>query len=503
VKKRVAVIGGGIGGLSAAGELARSGHAVTLFEGSDTVGGKAQVVTYQPPRSGLSEPVEDGPTAARTALSSGPIVLDTGPTLLTMPGTVRETFARLGATPPKFHRLELQSQYRYADGRDFFAWEDAARARASAEQLQAGEGAALDAFYAEAAAIYRAAGEPYLEAPYQGMPGFMGRVMKRGLGTMVTGLKLSTLDQLARKHFKSEPLRQFVGRFATYTGGSPYESSAAFAMIPHLERAYGVHHVEGGMGALVAALGEAVVKLGVDVQLRARAQWSPRGTGFVAGPQGGEREFDAVVVNQDPLQVLGRESEPLAMSGYVFFVDVPKRLTLPHHTIVFSRDYPNEFRELFSGQVPSDPTIYVCHPAGLDGTMAPAGRSGLFVMVNVPAFTDRAAAEQEWSARGKALQALCLATLREHFPELRGIDLHVFAERTPLDLAARGAPGGSIYGFLPHGKFGPFRRPHLKGREPGLFFAGGGTHPGGGVPLVMLSGRFAAGLALEHLGGAA
>jgi len=196
---------------------------------------------------------------------------------------------------------------------------------------------------------------------------------------------------------------------------------------------------------------------------------------------------------------LGREREPLAMSGYVFFVDVPRRVSLPHHLIVFSKDYAAEFAELFSARVPTDPTIYVCHPAATDATMAPAGRSGLFVMVNVPAFTDEARAREEWPAQARRLQARCLEVLRAQFPELR--DLNVFAERTPLDLAARGAPGGSIYGFLPHGKFGPFRRPHLKGRERGVFFAGGGTHPGGGVPLVMLSGRFAAGLAHAHLGG--
>lgn len=479
--KTVAVIGGGIGGLSAAGELAKAGHAVTLFEGSDTLGGKAQVVEH------------DG------------VKLDTGPTLLTMPDTVRETFVRLGAEHllPRFLRLELQSQYRYADGRDFFAWEDAVKARASADLLQEGEGAALDAFYAEAATIYRAAGEPYLEAPYLHMPGFMARVVKRGLGTMVTGLKLATLDQLARKHFKTEHLRMFAGRFATYTGGSPYESSAAFAMIPHLERAWGVHHVEGGMGALVAALGQAVRALGVDVKTGTRATWKEQPRGFLAGPEGDERPFDAVVVNQDPLAVVGRTQEPLAMSGYVFFIDVPKRVSLPHHLIVFSKDYEHEFKELFSGQVPSDPTIYVCHPAATDATMAPAGRSGLFVMVNVPAFTDRAQAEETWSTAARArLQRLCVDALQRNFPELRDVALNVFGDRTPLHLAQRGAPGGSIYGFLPHGRFGPFRRPHLKGRQPGLFFAGGGTHPGGGVPLVMLSGRFAAGLAHQHLGGA-
>jgi phytoene dehydrogenase-like protein len=77
--------------------------------------------------------------------------------------------------------------------------------------------------------------------------------------------------------------------------------------------------------------------------------------------------------------------------------------------------------------------------------------------------------------------------------------MRVVAQRSPVDLAALGAPGGSIYGFLPHGRFGPFRRPRIRGGTPGLFFAGGGTHPGGGVPLVMLSGQFAARMASAHL----
>lgn len=478
--KRLAIIGGGIGGLCAAGELARAGHRVTLFEGSDTLGGKAQVVTHE----GL--------------------VLDTGPTLLTMPDTVREGFRRLGAEDllPPLHRLPLQAEYRFADGRGFTCFEEGERTAASVAPLDAHDAQALPGFYAEAAAIWRAAGEPYLEGPYEGLPDFMARVLKRGPGTVLTGLSLATLDALARRHFRTRALQQFVGRFATYAGGSPYAASAAFAMIPHLERAFGVHHVQGGMGALVSALGAAVRRLGVEVHLGTRAGWQRRGAGYLAGPRGGEAEFDAVVVNQDPLAVAGRAGEPLALSGYVFFVDVPRRVALPHHLVLFTHDSAREFSELFSGQVPADPTVYVCHPAATDASMAPEGRSGLYVMVNVPAFADEARARAEWPAHAQRLQALALERLRAHAPELREAPLRVFGERTPLDLAQRGAPGGSIYGFLPHGRFGPFRRPALTGDAPGLFFAGGGTHPGGGVPLVMLSGRFAAGLAQRYLGGA-
>lgn len=475
--KRVAVIGAGIGGLAAAGELAKAGHSVTVFEAAREPGGKAQVVAHQ----GLT--------------------LDTGPTLLTMPQTVHETFARLGATDlmPPLHRLALQAHYRFADGRDFFCWEELDLAVASAAQFGAEEGQAFERFVREAAAIYRAAGEPYLEVPFEGFPSFMGRVFRRGLGTVMTGLKLSTLDALARRHFRSAQLQAFVGRFATYAGASPWEASAAFAMIPHIERAFGVHHVEGGMGALVGALLRAVRRLEVEVVTGARATWTARGAGFVVGPPGGEREFDSVVVNADPLAELGRSQEPLSTSGFVFHVAVNRRVSLPHHLVMFSADYPAEFAQLFGGQVPDDPTVYVCHPAATDSTVAPADRSGLFVMVNAPAFRDRRAAEVEWPELAERLKEHCLARLRREFPELASAGLEVFAQRTPLDLAERGAPGGSIYGFLPHGRFGPFRRPALRSRVPGVFYAGGGTHPGGGVPLVMLSGRFAAGLASQHL----
>jgi phytoene dehydrogenase-like protein len=76
----------------------------------------------------------------------------------------------------------------------------------------------------------------------------------------------------------------------------------------------------------------------------------------------------------------------------------------------------------------------------------------------------------------------------------------VLGERTPADFAREGAPRGSLYGFLPRGRFGPFRRPRMRGAAPGLFYAGGGTHPGGGVPMVLRSGRFAADMALAHVG---
>jgi phytoene dehydrogenase-like protein len=123
-------------------------------------------------------------------------------------------------------------------------------------------------------------------------------------------------------------------------------------------------------------------------------------------------------------------------------------------------------------------------------------------MVNAPALPREPGAYEQaaasWELGAERVKAQMFDKLLAHYPELRG-RMRGVGQRTPVDLAALGAPGGSIYGFLPHGKFGPFRRPRIRGCTPGLFFAGGGTHPGGGVPLVMLSGRFAAEMASAHL----
>lgn len=478
--QRVAVVGGGIGGLTAAALLAKEGHRVTLFEGSSSLGGKAQAVTVNG------------------------ITLDTGPTLLTLPALVRGTFEQLGALDllPGFTELEPQCVYRFADGCGFTAYKDLERTAESASELRHSEARGVHSFYAEAEAIHRAAGEPYLEAPFEGMGGFMARVARRGIGAMLAGMRLNTLHELAQRHFKTDHMQQYVGRFATYAGASPYEASAAYALIPHIERAYGVHHVRGGIGALVDALGQAARRLGVTIHLNTRARFERDAKGYRVGPVGEAEPFDGVVVNADPLESLRREGEPLALSGYVQLLEVDGRTPLPHHAVLFGGDYRREFEELFGGRLATDPTVYVCNPSATDSSMVPPGKTGLFVMVNAPSLplgageAERAAAA--WDVQAECVRMQMMEKLFGHFPELKG-RTRVLGQRTPVDLAAQGAPGGSIYGFLPHGKFGPFRRPRIRGETPGLFYAGGGTHPGGGVPLVMLSGRFAAEMASEHL----
>jgi hypothetical protein len=187
--RRVAVIGGGIGGLTAAGLLASGGIPVTLFEAGQRLGGKA--ATFE----------ADG------------LRLDLGPTLLTMPSVVRDTFARIGATDllPPIVPLALQCEYRFASGMRYRAWSELARSVEEASAFGVHEAGGLRRFYADANALWRVAGEPYLEAPFDGLGGFLARVGRRGLSAALRGLRMGTLAQLAARHFRSHEMRQFVG----------------------------------------------------------------------------------------------------------------------------------------------------------------------------------------------------------------------------------------------------------------------------------------------------
>jgi phytoene desaturase len=164
---------------------------------------------------------------------------------------------------------------------------------------------------------------------------------------------------------------------------------------------------------------------------------------------------------------------------------------LLHHTIFFSSDYEREFAAIFERRVPPpDPTIYICASSVSDPQHAPPGHMNLFVLVNAPSTNPRV----NWAREAQGYRNLVIAKLERM--GLTSVSSHIRYERiiTPADLEARyNAPGGAIYGLASNQPWTAFLRPPLRARGiGGLYFAGGGTHPGGGIPLVLLSGRAAA-----------
>jgi phytoene dehydrogenase-like protein len=331
--------------------------------------------------------------------------------------------------------------------------------------------------------MFDVAGRAYLNTPFEGFASYARQSAPTFNPIVGLQLLVQTLADFSASHFETPELQQFASRFATYVGTTPYVGSPALAMIAHVERAFGVHHVVGGMRSIVNALADACRAHGATVQLNAPVSLagSPR-------VPAGFGTWDAVIVNADPIGEA--DDRELGLSGYVMILD-SARADLPHHRVHFSADYRGEFNEIARGEAPSDPTIYLCHPAATDASAAPTGRSGVFVMINMPARAPFAS-DTLAAVRERVLKKVIACE-----PALAGA--RVVFERTPNDFQAIGAPRGSIYGHLERGAFGPFKRPRMRGKVPGTFYCGGGTHPGGGVPMVLSSGRFAAAMAASFV----
>lgn len=505
---RVAVVGAGMGGLSAAAHLVRAGCEVTVFEASSEVGGKAGFVS----REGF--------------------VFDTGPTLLTMPDVVRRAFEAAGGDLDRdVGTMPIAPLTRY-----FFAPRrptegpravdvelDLERTRRNIERVFPGEGAGYARFLAHAARVWGFAGTPFLEAPFDGVADLAKRILSRGLAGLRDGASLGTLEGEARKHFATDEMRALALRFATYVGADPARASGAFAMIAHLELTEGAVHPRGGMGAIPRALARRLRERGVRIRTGApvREVVTERGRDgrpIVRGVRidgEGVAPFDAVVFNVDPQTAYERmvssevarraplaslRDRELSLSGYALLLGVDGPVApLAHHTIYFPTDYAAEFRAVFGGaRVPDEPTVYVCAPSLTEPGRAPDGSHALFVLVNAPPTGADAAA---WSGDTcAAIDRVVLRRLDEIVPGLSS-RVRVRERVTPRDIAALGSPGGAIYGQAPHGAMAPFQRPRQ--RCPvieGAYFVGGSVNPGGGIPLVTLGGEHAATLLVADRG---
>jgi phytoene desaturase len=491
--KHVVVVGAGFGGLAAAIHLRRRGVLVTVLEKNDHLGGKVD------------------------QWCSGGYRFDTGPTLLTMPDVVREAF-RAAGTRLEDHcelvRLDPLCRYSFADGSVLDATDDPAVMGSRVAALSPPDAGSYQRFLAHAERVYGAAAEPFLFTPFGSL---RATDLLRNVRLAPAVFRLDafrTLHASVASFFRDPRLQQLFDRFATYNGSSPYLAPATLAVIPFVEFHFGGWYVKGGMACLASALGDAARSTGAVIRTGTPVARIDAAAGRVTGVrlESGERiPGDAVVCNADAVyaqdsllgdpgrrRVSRRPPDP-SLAGFVLLLGVRKRFgQLAHHNVFFSGDYEGEFRALVErGEAAAEPTVYVSVSAHSDPAHAPAGGSNLFVLVNAPPLGPRA----RWDDGGRSYRDLVVRLLERR--GLEGLARAIEVERviTPDMFAARyNAFRGSIYGTSSNSMFAAFRRPpNRSGSLRGLYFAGGSAHPGGGIPLVLLSGKMAAELAAEDM----
>jgi phytoene desaturase len=496
---RVVVVGAGLGGLAAAARLSALGHAVTVCERAERVGGKLGVLE------------RDG------------FVFDTGPSLLTLPAVYRDLFLATGGpleAEVPLVPVDPVCHYRFADGA-VVDMPNASRSRIAAawdDALGPGAGADWTRFSERAGAIWDATREVFLESPLQGGRTLLAQA--RRIRDLRTIAPWQSLRDLGTRYLRHPDQRTFLDRYATYTGSDPRRAPAALATIPYVEQTFGAWYVPGGLRRLGEAVLARAVERGAVVRTSAEVTQilldaAARRAVGVRLASGERLPADVVVANADaahvyadllPPRAAGRALASLrratpSLSGFVLLLALRGRTPgLAHHTVLFPEDYDDEFDSVFgtgphrrSGPRPvPDPTLYVSAPD--DPALRPdADSEAWFVLVNAPR---HGAGGVDWDEPG----------LRETYADrvlgvmaARGLDVRDRVRwrevRTPADLErATRSPGGSIYGTSSNGIRAAFLRPANQSQVGGLFLVGGSSHPGGGIPLVGLSAAIVEGL---------
>lgn len=482
--KRIVVLGGGLGGLSAAVRLAAAGCRVTVLEQQNAVGGKLQRIVR------------------------GPYRFDRGPSTITMPHAFARVFASAGRRMDDylvFRRLETGARNWFADGHSVDLSADASAMEAQIAAYSPEDARSYRAFLKESQRLFTLADRHFMNRL---LASWQAKLDVTLLAALMQARPLTTLSQLLRRYFKHPHTLAMFGRYATYVGSDPRQSPAIFAMLAHVESQLGVYAVEGGTYAIAEAFAQLATELGATIRTGVRATRIVVRAGRVTGVETtqGEEPADIVVANGDVLSVCGEllnerdrpqmtdariaGYEP-SLSGFVHLLGVRRAYPqLAHHTVFFPEAYGTEFEDIFRRRVaPRTPAIYVCHAGASDPGVAPEGASSLFILANAP-YTSEA---WSWDERKAAYRDMLLRRLGEYGLALAAEHADVSESYTPDQLRRdTSAYRGAIYGISSNGAKQTFWRPVNCLGPRGLWFAGGTTHPGGGTPMVTLSGQLVA-----------
>lgn len=481
----VAVIGAGIGGLAAAVRLAAAGIAVALFEAHGQVGGKMR-----------TRPSRAGP-------------IDAGPTVLTMRPVFDALFVEAGSRLEDhltLIRQPLLARHWWRDGPQLDLRGDR-DADAEAIGLAFGTRAAAEfrRFDARMKDLHAAFEQTMIQAP---QPRELAAAASAARNPSLWPLLIPgrTLAGVLRGHFADPRLRQLFGRYATYVGGLPHRSPPVLGVIWRTEAA-GVWAVRGGMHKLAEALAHLFTSLGGRLFLNAPVNELALSGNALRGlvlKDGRRVACRMAVFNGDPAALhenrLGNPAsaavrpsgvKPRSLSARVwtFAAQAKGDLALTHHNLFFADREDDEFGPLELGRSPHAPTIYVCAQdrGGLD---TPSGIERFQFILNATACSEQDAAGPPGEAETCLSRTFDrLARFGLHFDPLPTVaDLTLPQTFATLFPSSRGA----LYGRSPHGMMAPFRRPQARSRLAGLYLAGGGVHPGPGVPMAALSGVHAA-----------
>lgn len=491
MKRSVVVVGAGPGGLAASMLLSAQGYKVTVVEKQPHVGGRTSEVRL------------------------GDYRFDRGPTFLMMPQLLEELFQSVGRSVNDYLKMiQVDPLYRLQFGDVKF--EPSMDREQTARQIEAlfpGEAAGYLRFLHEEGDKFDKV-MPLLRRPFTRLSDYLKADVFKALPRL--HLTDTVYSRLSR-YFHDERMKSAFAFQAKYLGMSPWECPGTFTILSYIEHAYGLWHPIGGVNRICEAMAQVTEELGGEVRLSCGAAGIMTEGGRAVGVElenGETLRADHVVINADfgtavtklfkPEQLNRYKPERLAKlrfscSTYMLYLGVNRTIDMPHHTVLFATDYERNVRDIIDGRLTEDASIYVHNPSAVDPTLAPAGKSALYVLMPVPNLDG----ETDWSdpqvreqVRRRVLDRL------EREPQLQGLSEQIEVEEalTPLDweqsfYVYKGAAfniGHSVNQMM-------MLRPHNRFQDVGhCWLVGGGTHPGSGLPTILESARISAEMLMEQ-----
>ncbi|WP_216830483.1 phytoene desaturase family protein [Alkalihalobacterium elongatum] len=487
--KKVVIIGGGLGGLAAATLLAFNGYGVTLFEKNTHVGGKLK------------------------RIQSNGYIFDFGPNTITMPCVFRGIIEQTGQKSEdyfQFQKLDIHTNNHFSDGSTFSFSTDVDFMISQLNEIDVFGATHYQMYLKEVTRLYELSQSHFLPRTFSSLTEYLSPSLSKAF---LSVRPFENLDHFHRRYFKDQRVRQSFNRYATYIGSSPYLTPATFAMIAHLELIEGVYYTTGGNASIAEGLAKRAKELGVHIHLNqevSKINIKNQVATSIKLTNGETIEADEVILNGDLLASIPelideshrprfsnekiKKVEP-SISAYVLLVGLNTRMKdLIHHQVYFSQNYKEEFNELsVKRQLPKDPSIYICNSSYTDLSMSPYG-DNLFILVNAPPLSRDDGTNEDY----------------EHYKEViykklsrAGLNIrpHIEYEQliTPQSIKqGYNAFRGALYGRASNRKMDAFFRTPNRSRDiANLYFVGGSTHPGGGSPMVVISGQNVANLIIN------
>ncbi len=479
--KKIIIIGSGFGGLSAAALLAKQGHKVTVIEKNEQIGGRASMFREKKYK------------------------FDAGPSWYLMPDVFEKFYKELNTTPEKeLDLMLLNPSYRmFFHDSEIDVTPNIEETYALFESIEPGSAKKLEKYLKRAKYQYETAMREFIYKEYNKLTDFFSFKL------LVQGSKLNVfqnLDKYVSQNFESDKIKKILEYTMVFLGGAPKNTPALYSIMSHIDFNQGVYYPKGGLNAVAQSMYKIGKKLGVEYKLNEPVQ-------KIIGERGKAKKVvtivdsynaDIVISNADywhtETQLLEKKYQTynekywkkrtIAPSAFIMYIGLNKKIKgLEHHNLFLANDWMKHFNEIFEQKRwPQEPSYYVCCPSKHDETVAPKDKENLFVLVPVaPGLRDSDEIREMYKDQIlKHMEETLGTKITKHIDVIKTFTHKDFAERYN---SYKGTALGLSHTLFQTAIF----RPKQKSKKlKNLYYTGGYTHPGIGVPMVIISSQILA-----------